>query len=71
MDIYRSILVHFLFTDWSVYLYTRSAVSLENMTETFFITIWTQEFRQKRSSSRRRQIFRGKARHRCDYLAGV
>ena len=28
-DSYRSILVHFLFTDWSVYLYTRSAVPLK------------------------------------------
>ena len=55
-DIYRSILVHFLFTDWSVYLYTsRSAVPLEKMTETFIITIGTQEFRLKRGSSRRRQ----------------
>ena len=43
--IHRSILVHFLFTDWSVYLHTRSAVSLDKMTESFFITIGTQEFR--------------------------
>ena len=31
-EIYRSFLVHFLFTDWSVYLYPRSSVSLERMT---------------------------------------
>ena len=45
-DINRSILVHFLLTDLSVYLNTsRSAVPLEKMTEPFFITIGTQEFR--------------------------